>query len=95
MTDAIIGRKQIWLKIKRWPDNTEDWVGGRTHEMYGMCRRPDGGFQVAGDKFILIGSDQRFIDSIIETLTPSFDPPALQDLRTRLASPRDDVMHEW
>ena len=93
--EAVVGREHVWLKMKMWPGDTETWVGGHRFEMYSICRRPEGGFQVAGNKFNLIGSreDQVHVDEVIDVLASGYDPKALAELREQLSSARPDVLY--
>ena len=94
VTDAIIAHDEAYLLIREWPSNEELWVGGVRHGMYSMGRRPDGGFQVAGDKFILIGSRRLPIDDVIEQMGSQLDADGLRELRTLLERSRGAVSME-
>lgn len=94
VVDAIIGPTQVYLKVKRWPSGFALWVGGVREGMYAMIRRPDGGFQVAGEKFVLIGSLQQQGDEFMAGLESSFDSLTLSVLKARLQTPRGEVQME-
>ncbi|MCC5786266.1 MAG: hypothetical protein JJU33_06165 [Phycisphaerales bacterium] len=97
VVDAIINQEKVMLKVQRWPDGGRMWVGGvrSDMEMYSMSRRPEGGFEVAGDQFVLVGSSSMPGATVIEKVAPKSDARAVRELTALLNKPRGEVLNEW
>ncbi len=86
VAEARVSRDMAFLRLLVWtppsiPRGEDLWVGGVRDGMYSMCLRPDGGFQVAGDKLVPID------DEVIEFMSAKLDPAAFQELRAFLDAP--------
>ena len=91
VTSAAVQLDAVFLLIRPWPGTEDIRVGGVSAGTYAMVRRPDGGFQVAGDKLVLVGSRRLPTDDVLEQLSTEFTPSEIDSLRTRLMSPPHDV----
>ncbi|TVS08835.1 MAG: hypothetical protein EA423_00805 [Phycisphaerales bacterium] len=94
VVDAIINQEKVLLKVQRWPDWGGMWVGGERDGMYSMSRRPEGGFEVAGDQFVLVGSSSMPAATVIEKVAPKSDARAVRELTALLNKPRGEVLNE-
>jgi hypothetical protein len=71
---AAVSRDCVFLRLRLWsplavPRSYELSVGGSRFGMYAMMLRPDGGFQVVGEKYVPMCD--RILKEISTSLTPS------------------------
>lgn len=85
--EARISRDEAFLLLREWtpsttPASVDQWVGGTRSGMYCMCLRPDGGFQVAGDKFLLVGRGGNISrSSVVKPASKRLSSDALSELK--------------
>ncbi|MBS0198047.1 MAG: hypothetical protein JSR77_14935 [Planctomycetes bacterium] len=86
VAEARISRDLAFLRLVVWappshPRGEDLWVGGVRTGMYSMCLRPDGGFQVAGDKLVPID------DEDVESISAKLDSATFREFRAFLGAP--------
>ena len=84
--EARISRETAFLRLRQWrsasaPRGEDMWVGGVREGMYSMALRPDGGFQVAGDKLFPI------TDRTVESMSAELASSDLDELKAFLDEP--------
>jgi len=92
VVDARITGEAVYLCIRRWPGDTSTWVGGPRMGMYSMMRRRCGGFQVAGERYQLVGSRHLPAKAVVEAMSEELDPAALARLVALLETPRPELL---
>ncbi|MFI4917696.1 MAG: hypothetical protein ACIAS6_14475 [Phycisphaerales bacterium JB060] len=92
VAEARITAEAIYFCLRRWPGDASTWVGGQRMGMYSMMRRRCGGFQVAGERFVLVGSPTLPKNAVREELSPELDGRGRASLDALLDRPRHRVL---